>query len=151
MPTTSPALSLLPLQPTTGPVAPFRPDLRVLEGGRAPARLARKATFRRRRLLALATLVTVVAAIALLVGAVSTSLADGGHPSSAVGNPSPTSAVALSTAEVAASSWVVAPGDTLWSIAARVAPGADVRDTVARLVELNGDAPIIVGQELRLP
>jgi hypothetical protein len=151
MPTTSPALSLLPLQPTTGPVAPYRPDLRVLEGGRAPARLARRAAFRRRRLVALATLVTIVAAIALLVGAVSTRLADGGHPSSAVGTSSPTSAVALSTAEVAASSWVVAPGDTLWSIAAQVAPHADVRDTVERLVELNGDGPIVVGEELRLP
>jgi Tfp pilus assembly protein FimV len=46
---------------------------------------------------------------------------------------------------------VVAPGDTLWSIAAQVAPHADVRDTVERLVELNGDGPIVVGEELRLP
>jgi hypothetical protein len=169
MPTASPALSLLPqgsllaptrrtprLQPTTtGPVPPLsfpsRPALRVLDGGLAPDRLAHRATLRRRRSLALALLATVVVAVSLLVGAVSTRLADGGDPSSAVGNPSPTSAVALRAAEVAASSWVVAPGDTLWSIAAAVAPEADVRETVARLVELNGDDPIIVGQQLRIP
>ena len=130
---------------------PSRPALRVLDGGRAPDRLARRATLRRRRSLALALLATVVVAVVLLVGAVSTRLAGGGDPSSAVGASSPTSAVALRAAEVAASSWVVAPGDTLWSIAAEVAPEADVRATVDRLVELNGDDPIVVGQQLRAP
>ena len=32
---------------------------------------------------------------------------------------------------------VVLPGETLWQIAGDVAPGADRRDTVARIVELN--------------
>ena len=163
MPTASPALSLLPqsllphsrVQPTTGPVPPLafpvRPALRVLDGGRSTRHLERRATLRRRRSVALALLATVAVALVLLVGAVSTRLAGGGDPSSAVGNPSPTSAVALRAAEVAASSWVVAPGDTLWSIAAEIAPEADVRATVEQLVELNGDDPIIVGQELRIP
>ena len=94
-------------------------------------------------------LATLVVAVTLLVGAVSARLAGGGDPSSAVGAPSPTSAVAL-RGRGGCASWVVAPGDTLWSIAAAVAPDADVRVTVDRLVELNGDAPIIVGQQLRL-
>jgi hypothetical protein len=132
-------------------VAPYRPNLRVVEGGRSPERLAQRRTFRRRRATALALLATLLVAAYLLVGAVSTRLAGGGHPSAAAGATSPTSAVALRAAEVAATSWVVAPGDTLWSIAARIAPGADVRETVDRLVELNGSAPIAVGQHLRLP
>lgn len=140
-----------PTSPAVGPVHPYRPDLRVLDGGRSPATLARRATFRRRRSVALALLATVAVALVLLVGAVSTRFAGGGDPSSAAGVPSPTSAVALRAAEVAAASWVVAPGDTLWSIAAEVAPEADVRATVDRLVALNGRAPIVVGQHLRLP
>ncbi|MBI4941741.1 MAG: LysM peptidoglycan-binding domain-containing protein, partial [Actinobacteria bacterium] len=32
---------------------------------------------------------------------------------------------------------VVQPGESLWQIAGRVAPGQDRRDTVARIVELN--------------
>jgi hypothetical protein len=50
--------------------------------------------------------------------------------------------------------YVVAPGDTLWEIAARVAPaGEDVRDTVARVLEVNGlgGASIAPGQRLLLP
>ena len=48
---------------------------------------------------------------------------------------------------------VVQPGETLWSIAHRVAPGADPRATVARLTRLNdlGGRPIVAGQRLVLP
>lgn len=147
----SPALGLLPTTRPVGPVAPYRPDLRVIEGGRAPARLARRATYRRRRLTLVGGLATVAVVLVLLVGAVPARLAGGGHPSSAVGGSSPTSAVALSAAEVAASSWVVAPGDTFWSIAGAIAPDTDLRVTVEQLVRLNGDAPIVVGQRLELP
>jgi nucleoid-associated protein YgaU len=140
----SPALGLLP-----SPRLPARPALRVLEGGRAPARVARRSAFRRRRLVALALLVLVAVAAVLLVGALSTGLAGGGHPSSAAGASSPT--VLHVAAPIAATSLIVQPGDTLWSIAAKVAPEADVRATVARLVELNGHDPLTVGQHLLLP
>ena len=46
---------------------------------------------------------------------------------------------------------MVQPGDTLWSIAADVAPDADVRITVDQLIALNGASPIVPGQELVLP
>lgn len=48
---------------------------------------------------------------------------------------------------------IVQPGETLWSIAQRVAPGADPRLTIARLTDLNGlgSAPIVAGQRLLLP
>ncbi|MDQ1711777.1 MAG: hypothetical protein QOE45_1227 [Frankiaceae bacterium] len=54
---------------------------------------------------------------------------------------------------VARPTTVVAPGETLWAIARRVAPGTDPRATVARLTQLNdlGSTPIVAGQRLVLP
>lgn len=127
------------LQPTTvppGPGHPDRPHLRVLAGGRAPARLAQQAVYRRRRLVA-ALLTVAVLAASLLLASAAVARNAGGVPSSAAGDPSRTV--------------VVQPGDTLWSIAAAAAPGTDVRITVDRLVAANGGAPIVVGQELELP
>jgi Tfp pilus assembly protein FimV len=127
------------LQPTTvppGPGRPARPHLRVLDGGRAPGRLAQQAVYRRRRIVA-AVLVVAVLAAALLLASAAVARNAGGVPSSAAGGSSPTV--------------VVHPGDTLWSIAAAAAPDTDVRVTVDRLVALNGSAPIVVGQELELP
>jgi nucleoid-associated protein YgaU len=49
--------------------------------------------------------------------------------------------------------WVVQPGETLWQVAEAVAPDADPRETVARIVELNDlpDASVRVGQSLLVP
>ncbi|MFL6203993.1 MAG: LysM peptidoglycan-binding domain-containing protein [Acidimicrobiales bacterium] len=133
------------LQPTTvppGPSGPSRPHLRVLEGGRAPARVAQQAVYRRRRLLAAVGVVVLVVAVTLLATAAVARFA-GGAPSAA-GGPS-------SGAGDAAPTVVVQPGDTLWSIAGDIAPQADVRITVDQLVALNGSSPIVPGQELVLP
>lgn len=48
---------------------------------------------------------------------------------------------------------VVQPGETLWQIATRVAPGADPRTTVHRIEELNGltTARVSAGQRLYVP
>ena len=140
------------LQPTTvppGPRRPSRPQLRLLEGGRAPSRLAQQAIYRRRRLVAAVLAVVVVVAFVLLATAAVARLA-GGAPSAAGGLP-PTSAAASSAAGAAAATVVVQPGDTLWTIAADVAPDADVRITVDQLIALNGASPIVPGQELVLP
>jgi len=138
---TAAALQLAPrTQPTTqppGPGSPRRPALRVLEGGRAPSRLAQQAMYRRRRLVAVALLVLTTLVVLLLANAVVAS-AGGGTPVPAAGTPS--SVV-----------HVVQPGDTLWSIARDLEPNADVRLTVDRLVDLNGGAPLTVGQRLVLP
>lgn len=154
MSSTALQISPLRLQPTTvppGPGRPSRPHLRVLPGGRAPARLAQQAVYRRRRLVVVVLAVAVLAAALLLASAAVARIA-GGDPSSAAGVPSPTSAAASSAAGVAAPATVVVqPGDTLWSIAAAVAPDVDVRITVDRLAALNGSSPIVVGQQLELP
>ena len=49
--------------------------------------------------------------------------------------------------------YVVRPGDTLWDIAERVAPGEDPRIVVARLAEANGLEPgtLPPGRALVLP
>ena len=47
----------------------------------------------------------------------------------------------------------VVPGDTLWSIAGEAVPGADRRDTVHRIVELNAlpGPQLFVGQRVAVP
>jgi nucleoid-associated protein YgaU len=45
---------------------------------------------------------------------------------------------------------VAQPGDTLWAIAQRVAPQANISELVDELVRLNGDA-IVAGQLVRIP
>lgn len=64
-----------------------------------------------------------------------------------------TSASAGHSGTVTRTTTVVQPGETLWTIARRVAPAADPRATVRRLTELNdlGSAPIVAGQRLVLP
>ncbi len=48
---------------------------------------------------------------------------------------------------------VVLPGETLWRIAGDVAPGADRRDTVARIAELNDltSGDVAVGTRIAVP
>ena len=138
----------LRLQPTTVPPGPRgsdRPHLRVLQGGRAPARVALQSTYRRRRLVA-----ALIVTLTLLAITAMTRIA-GDNPSPVAGELSPTSAAAASAAGVAAPTVVVQPGDTLWTIAAEAAPGVDVRITVDQIVALNGSSPIVAGQELELP
>jgi LysM repeat protein len=78
-------------------------------------------------LLALATAVTLATGTVSMAGSVST--------------PVPVSYV------------TVEAGDTLWSIAGEVAPGADRRDTVAQMVELNALPGSVVraGQQIAVP
>ena len=97
----------------------------------APARLTRRGRI---------VVVLVLAAIALVafsLGRATTS--EAARRTTAVTTPRPTT--------------VVQPGDTLWSIARRIAPGADPRGTVERLGDLNdlGGRPIQAGQRLTLP
>lgn len=94
--------------------APVGPQLTVLTGGDGPS----AATFRRRRLVVLAGFLSLVVGLTLLFGA-------GG-------------AEAELTDRIAGHE-VVAPGQTLWDVAAATAPeGVDVRDQLAAIIELNG-------------
>jgi LysM repeat protein len=64
-----------------------------------------------------------------------------------------TSSASTGSAPAPAPVHVVEPGETLWGIAAVLAPRADTRLVVARLAELNGlaSAEVRPGQVLLLP
>jgi hypothetical protein len=46
---------------------------------------------------------------------------------------------------------VVAPGDTLWSVARRAAPGHDVRPIVDAMVRTLGTTTVVAGQSISVP
>jgi Tfp pilus assembly protein FimV len=88
------------------------------------------ATFRRRRLAAFGGLLVV---LAIAVGLVSAVLA----PRATV-EPHPAATI----------SYVVQPGDSLWSIAGELAPGEDLRPIVDALEAANGGTTLVAGQRL---
>ena len=92
-------------------------------------------TPRGRLLLALVVLVVAVAAAVLLTG---------GGTAAAGADPAGGTHAAVVT---------VRPGETIWAIAERVAPGSDPRDTVQAILDLNGlqTSQVRVGTALRLP
>ena len=94
---------------------------------------------RRRRLLLGVAVVGILVALALPWGGA------GGHT---LATPGPVLAGATVTHHA---SYVVQPGDTLWSIAQRLDPGADPRPIVAELQAQVGSETVQVGQHLQLP
>jgi len=91
---------------------------------------ASSATFRRRRL------VVVVLALAGILGTARAAVALGG-PSLAAPEQPP-----------AVTTYVVEPGDSLWTVAEEVAPGSDPRPVVDSLVEVRGNGPLIPGERI---
>jgi LysM repeat protein len=91
---------------------------------------------RRRRIVVAGVLLAVIVMAALVVGRVSTVL--GGTP-------------AVPGHRPGATSYVVQPGDTLWSIARSLQPDGDVRPLVRGLRDANGGSALAVGQVLALP
>jgi Tfp pilus assembly protein FimV len=104
-----------------------------------PARLAGQtptaATYRRRRVGAVAFVLAVVVSVGSLA---EQGLADRG-------------AGPASGSTVGQAPYVVQPGDTLWSIAERLYPSADLPQVVDALVTVNGGASIQAGQTLTMP
>jgi Tfp pilus assembly protein FimV len=113
------------------------------------------ATYRRRRLAA-AALALVVVVVAGKAG-----VALGGSPPLAVSERRPTisTPAVVHTASMSTASpthaggrtVVVRPGDTLWAIAERAAPGEDPRPLVDELSAARNGAPLVPGESIRLP
>ncbi len=99
----------------------------------APTRLTRRARL-------LITGVTLVVAVALAVLATGGGLATAG---TARGSGSATTVERVT----------VRPGETLWEIARREAPGVDPRETIATMIDLNAldSAAVAAGRVLLLP
>jgi Tfp pilus assembly protein FimV len=106
-------------------------------------RLPDRATRVRRRRLAVLVVAIALVGMLILAGQAFVSLTRAG-PSS---GPEP---VGVGHEPVAGQRYVVQPGDTLWSIAAEIAPGSDPRPVVDALLAANGDASLEVGEELTL-
>jgi Tfp pilus assembly protein FimV len=105
----------------------------------APVRrsLPDRATRVRRRRLAAIALVALLTLAGVSVGRVLWSAAVGSSPPEAIGS-----------APITGDVYVVQPGDTLWSIAQRIAPGDDPRPIVAALKARNGDVDLTPGERL---
>jgi nucleoid-associated protein YgaU len=130
---------------TTALAAPARATARQQYAAVLPGRLAHTQpttqVYIRRRLLVLAVLVAVV--VGVWLGAGSVRATRGGEPAA------PSTGRSAVTAQVV--TYMVHPGDTLWSIAAKYHGSADQADYVDALVQRNGGTVVQVGQVLTLP
>ncbi|MEY2436095.1 MAG: hypothetical protein QOF97_931 [Acidimicrobiaceae bacterium] len=125
-----------------------RPSLRLV-----PPLGPTRADYARRRLAALVlVLLVAVVAVRLLAGLATASdtVTTRSPAAPAVTVHSPLAYGASGTPVPAGATYVVQPGDTVWSIAEQLSPGADVRAAVDHLVSLNGSAALEVGQHLLL-
>ncbi len=132
-----------------GHPVPRRPSLEVLPGGRRGARDHARSqrrvharVYHRRRLGAALVLATILVVGFLAVTGLQTVIA--GAPAH-----SP-SAPAVSAAASSSRTYVVQPGDTLWSIARSLRPHGEIRGVVDQLEARAGGASLMPGQRLRL-
>jgi Tfp pilus assembly protein FimV len=131
--------------PAPAPAPTRRPHPRPVPVERR--RLPDRATRIRRRRLAVLMMAIVLAGVTLVAAQTLVSLTRAGPTS----GPEPLGVGSEPGDEpVAGRQYVVQPGDTLWSIAAEIAPGSDPRPVVDALRGANGDASLDVGEVLTL-
>jgi len=126
------SMALAPARPRSVPEArPATPTAREPRAQAVPGPL--RLTRRGRLVVFLAGLVTVLSMLFVVLSDAATGTAERGRPV-------PVRMVA------------VEPGDTLWTIATRAAPGEDPRDLVDRIEELNSlDGALQVGSRIAVP
>ena len=160
-------LALVGFGPRRNTSRAHSPQLRVIHGGKSAVAQRRRQVFLLRRALVLVVLSTAVLGAGLLLRSgfsaatseqsMSTSATQAG---AAQGSAVQGSAVQGGAASLIDTSvpYFVQSGDSLWALAERVSPQEDPRDVVDQILELNAgsdgfssDAPLRVGQTLRLP
>jgi hypothetical protein len=112
----------------------------------APRRRALPAAVYRRRRLAVAALFLGI----LLAGSWVLGALGGGSLAASGAGSKPAGVVTLDAQPVAQATYVVAPGDTLWSIARHLAPEGDVRPVVDALAADRDGRPLQVGERIVL-
>jgi len=140
---------------TTSPMPQVR--LTVITGGRA-APLQRRAarpdarTFRRRRIVVFALLLSLTLALLAGIGVLGSAtrivLAERAVASSVE---SDTPSTLRGQVLTAGGTYVAQRGDTLWTIASAMQPSGDLTELLRRLIRLNGGASLAVGQRVLLP
>jgi hypothetical protein len=122
-------------EPSCPTGVPTRPDHLVLVpapvGVGRPPRVS-AATYRRRRIVCVLGAVLVTVLVVLVAGQAGAAL--GSSPLEAPGRPP------------AVTRYVVRSGDSLWSVARRVAPDRDPRPVVDALAEARQGAPLLPGE-----
>ena len=143
------------------------PQLRVIHGGKSAVAQQRRQVFLLRRALVLAVLSAALLGTGLLLRSgisaatsqqsMSASAVQSGVSGSAVSGSAVSESGAASLIDTSVP-YFVQSGDSLWTLAERVSPQEDPRDVVDQILELNAgsdgfssDAPLRVGQTLRLP
>jgi nucleoid-associated protein YgaU len=101
------------------------------------------AVYRRRRLLVAGLFLLAIAAALILAQLIQAGI--GGGPLTT------TAAAAGPVIPAGATSYVVRPGDTLWTIAASIDPKGDERPLVDALSRETGGAPLYPGEHLAIP
>lgn len=127
-------------------IAVAEPDRSARPVGSVTANKPAAATYRQRRL--------VVAALflgALLTGSWVLGALGGGSLAASERGSSSTGSIELQVQPVSRSTYVVARGDTLWSIARALQPEGDVRPVVDALAAARQGRPLEVGETIVLP
>jgi hypothetical protein len=127
----------------------------------APAVRCSASVYRRRRVVALA--LVIVAGLVFVLGVQPAGgwvlgVLGGGPLTASEAGSSATAAVSTGPAEVhvrmqpvSRATYVVAPGDTLWSIARRLQPAGDVRPVVDALAAVRHGRPLQPGEAIVMP
>jgi LysM domain-containing protein len=115
-----------------------------------PARVVRldQTTYWRRRALALMAALLVLAGLGILANRALDGVMS--WQATTPTQPAPDAVASTVSASESAEVYVVEPGDTLWSIAERIAPGEDPRPIVHRLAERAGGSGLRPGQRMSL-
>ena len=113
------------------------------------------AVYRRRRVVAL-VLLAIALSSAALAGRAALQILGGGPLAAAEVHRTSSSAatprvVELDAAPVAKATYVVRPGDTLWTIARRIQPAGDVRPLVDALASTRHGRPLQPGERITMP
>lgn len=112
--------------------------------GATPRRRLEPAVYRRRRLLAAGLLLLAIAAALILAQRIQAGI--GGGPLTTTG-----AAAGPGLVPAGATEYVVRPGDTLWTIAAVLAPGRDERPLVDQLARELGSTSLYPGEAVPIP
>jgi hypothetical protein len=110
-----------------------------------PDSRAGRNVYRRRRLVALVSAMVLLAVAVAAAVTVAGRLGGGGAPTA------PAAPTAIASPVPRSATYVVKPGDTVWSVARRMQPDGDIRPLVDEIVARNGSAALVVGQLLTLP